>query len=260
MGLARCIAEGPGRMLLIGAGGGSVVKDFAAEGWGVDAVEIDPVVVEMAREHFGLADSEARVFVMDGRQFLISHDERYDLIAMDAFGSSSIPFHLVTQEVFGLIASRLKPGGLLAINLESNGWDGPVVKAVAATLKPHFGEVLALPAEPSRKDLGNVVLFASNSPLELRPDPEGKPNGRFDCEGLLLEPRRESRLEPEIRSRHGGRAGIDRRSEPGRPVVGGHEPGGPAGSPQLLQRARIELLLAPASANRAGPKAVPAQG
>ena len=182
MGLARCIAEGPGRMLLIGAGGGSVIKDFAAEGWGVDAVEIDPVVVKMAREHFGLADSEARVFVMDGRQFLISHDDRYDIIAMDAFGSSSIPFHLVTQEVFGLIASRLKPGGLLAINLESNGWDGPVVKAIAATLKPHFGEVLALPSERSRKDLGNVVLFASNSPLELRPDPEGKPNGRFDCE------------------------------------------------------------------------------
>jgi hypothetical protein len=87
----------------------------------------------------------------------------------------------VTQEVFGLIASRLNPGGVLAINLESHGWDGPVVKAIAATLKPHFAEVLALPAQPSREDLGNVVLLASNSPLELRPDPEGKPGGRFDC-------------------------------------------------------------------------------
>ena len=182
MGLARCIAEGPGRMLLIGAGGGSVIKDFAADGWDVDTVEIDPVVVKMAREHFGLQDSEATVFIMDGRQFLIGRDDRYDVIAMDAFGSSSIPFHLVTREVFGLMASRLNPGGLLAINLESLGWEGPVVRAIAATLRPHFSEVRALPADASREALGNVILFASNSPLELRRDSQGGSGARFDCE------------------------------------------------------------------------------
>lgn len=188
MGLTRCIVAEPGRMLLIGVGGGSLVKDFAADGWGVDAVEIDPVVVEMARAHFGLTEAEGRVFVMDGRQFLIGHDERYDVIAMDAFGSSSIPFHLVTREVFGLVASRLSSGGVLTINLESHGWDGPVVKAIAATLKPHFREVLALPTQRSREDLGNVVLFASNSRLELRPEINGGRKGRFDCEALYRNP------------------------------------------------------------------------
>jgi spermidine synthase len=182
MGLARCISAEPGRMLLIGLGGGSLVKDFAADGWEVDAVEIDPVVVEMAKAHFGLTDAEGSIQVADGRQFLIAHTGRYDVIAMDAFGSSSIPFHLVTQEVFGLVASRLSPQGLLAINLESHGWDGPVVKAIAASLKPHFREVLALPAQPARDQLGNVVLLASNTPLALRPDTAGRRRGGFDCE------------------------------------------------------------------------------
>ena len=182
MGLTRCVAKEPGRMLLIGLGGGSLAKEFAADGWSVEAVEIDPVVVEMARAHFGLAEAEGKVHVMDGRQFLLGQRGTYDVIAMDAFGSSSIPFHLVTREVFGLIASRLAPGGILAINLESDGWEGPVVKAIAATLKPHFREVLALPAQPVRGDLGNVVLLASNSDLALRPDVEEGARGRFDCD------------------------------------------------------------------------------
>ncbi|MDH4305396.1 MAG: fused MFS/spermidine synthase [Nitrospira sp.] len=182
MGLTRCIAEKPGKMLLVGVGGGSVIKDFTADGWRVDAVEIDPVVVKVAHAHFGLEPSEARMFAMDGRQFLIAENGKYDIVAMDAFGSSSIPFHLVTEEAFGLAASRLNPGGIVALNLESKGWDGPVVRAIAATLKQHFKEVLALPTEASRDELGNVVIFASNAALRVRPDLDGK--GRVDCEAL----------------------------------------------------------------------------
>jgi spermidine synthase len=180
MGLARCIAPRPGRLLLVGVGGGSVIKDFAIEGWRIDAVEIDPVVVEMAYEHFGLKSSEARVFTMDGRRFLIAEAGSYDVIAMDAFGSSSIPFHLVTQEAFELIASRLNPGGILALNLESKGWDSPVVQAIAATLKQNFEQVLALPTQDSRDEIGNVVIFASDAMLEFRSEPNG--GGRADCD------------------------------------------------------------------------------
>ena len=180
MGLARCIAEKPGKLLLIGVGGGSVIKDFAMEGWRIDAVEIDPVVVRVAYEHFGLEPSEARVFTMDGRQFLNAEEGNYDVIAMDAFGSSSIPFHLVTRESFGLVASRLNPGGIFALNLESDGWDGPVVRSITATLKQHFNAVVAAPTQFSRDQLGNVVIFASNDPLNFR-SASGN-DGRAGCD------------------------------------------------------------------------------
>jgi spermidine synthase len=154
-------------LLLIGLGGGSVAKNYALAGWSVDAVEIDPVVVGVAYEYFGLDSSEARVFVMDGRKFLNEKNELYDLIVLDAFGSSSIPFHLVTKESFGLAAARLKPDGILAINVEALAWNHILVRSLAATLKTCFQHLLALPISHAPEVIGNIVLFASQNELKL---------------------------------------------------------------------------------------------
>ena len=156
-----------GEMLLVGLGGGSVVKNFARDGWRVDAVEIDPVVTRMARDFFGLSESEARVYTMDGRQYLIGHDKIYNFIVMDAFGSSSIPFHLVTEEAFGLIRSRLAPDGILAMNFEAVGWHDVIVKSLAATANRQFKHVIVLPIAEPPDQLGNLVLLASNRTLAL---------------------------------------------------------------------------------------------
>lgn len=157
----------PGEMLLIGLGGGSVVKNFVRHTWQIDAVEIDPVVTEMAHNYFGLTEDEATVFNMDGRQYLISHEKQYDIIIMDAFGSSSIPFHLVTEEAFGLIRSRLKADGLFAMNMEAVGWDDRIVSALAATAMRQFEHVVVLPIAEPPDQLGNLVMFASDRELEL---------------------------------------------------------------------------------------------
>ena len=82
--LTREFFQRPGDLLLIGLGGGSIVKRFAREGWGVEAIEIDPVVIEFARKHFGLDPSEGVIYPMDGRHFLLTQDKTYDVIVMDA--------------------------------------------------------------------------------------------------------------------------------------------------------------------------------
>jgi len=167
MDQTKSFFEKPQNLLLIGLGGGSVVKNFAKDGWGVDAVEIDPVVIEVAQNHFGLESSECNIFQMDGRQYLQQHEKTYEIIAMDAFGSSSIPFHLVTAEAFALIASRLKPDGVLAINIEALGWHHILVQSLTATLKKSFSQVLALPTNPSSERIGNIIILASNRELKL---------------------------------------------------------------------------------------------
>jgi hypothetical protein len=48
---------------------------------------------------------------MDGREFFLTTDRQYDLVLLDAFGSSSIPFHLVTREAFAWW-SHMKPGAV----------------------------------------------------------------------------------------------------------------------------------------------------
>jgi len=94
----RNLFDAPGKVCLVGLGGGSVAKSYAHTGWDVDAVEIDPEIAAVARQHFGLTDDEAHVFLMDGRRYFRTTPETYDLVILDAFGSSSIPFHLVTRE------------------------------------------------------------------------------------------------------------------------------------------------------------------
>jgi spermidine synthase len=110
---------------------------------------------------------------MDGRQYLLAQEKNYEIIAMDAFGSSSIPFHLVTAEAFALIASRLKPDGVLVINIEVLGWHHILVRSLAATLKKSFSQVLALPAYQSPEKIGNIVMLASNRELKLNRPVEG---------------------------------------------------------------------------------------
>ena len=81
----------------------------------------------------------------DGRRFLLSTSGIYDMIVLDAFGSSAIPFHLASREVFALIAYRLAPDGVFVLNVQSIGWNGTIVRSLAATLGTQFPNVLALP-------------------------------------------------------------------------------------------------------------------
>jgi spermidine synthase len=165
--VARGMFAQPGRALVVGLGGGSVVKNFHRYDWKVEAVEIDGVVTKIAREYFGLTEKEADVYEMDARQFFISYDKTYDLIVMDAFGSSSIPFHLVTEEAFALVKSRLAAEGVLAMNVEGVGWRDQLVVSLAATAQRSFKFVTVLPiAEPPDK-IGNLILIAADRPIEL---------------------------------------------------------------------------------------------
>lgn len=165
--IAKRLYAQPGEMLLVGLGGGSVVKSFGRDGWTVEAVEIDPTVTRMAYKWFGLEPSEAKVYDMDARQYFLTHEKKFELIVMDAFGSSSIPFHLVTKESFGLVKSRMQDDGVLAMNIEAVGWDDIIVRSLTVTLRQKFEHVLALPIAEPPNQIGNLILLAADRPLEL---------------------------------------------------------------------------------------------
>ena len=179
--LAAGFYESPGRLLLVGLGGGSLVRQYARKGWSIDAVEIDPAVTRIARSYFGFDPSQTRVYHMDGREFLMEHNEVYDLIIVDAFGSSSIPFHLVTREAFAQFKCRLAPGGVIALNVIAVGWHDTLVHSLAATLNEEFSRVLVLPMAEPPDQLGNLILLASNRELALDWEPP-VPMDRFSPE------------------------------------------------------------------------------
>ena len=180
--IAADLSPERGRLLLLGLGGGGAAELFARRGWQVDAVELDPVVPGLAAGFFGLKPHHAHVIVAEGRQFLERSRDRYDVIFFDAFGSASIPFHLVTRECFAQAKARLAPDGIFLINVETVGWQDPLVHALFATLRHDFRTVLALPTAEPPDQLGNVVLMAADRDLDIAPERLGDPVGTLSDE------------------------------------------------------------------------------
>jgi len=165
MEIPKFMFEQPGDAVLVGLGGGSVARNYYRAGWRVDSVEIDPYMKRIAEEYFSCDAESSGVHVMDGRQYFMLTDKQYDLVLLDAFGSSSIPFHLVTTEAFGLVKQHMKPDAVLAMNIEARTWHDILVHSLAATLKQHFAHVLALPTAEPPNTLGNLIMLASDRDL-----------------------------------------------------------------------------------------------
>lgn len=121
MGVAY--AKEAASMLQIGMGGGNISMYLhdAMPQMQIDEVEIDPAVVDVAKEYFNFKETELlRAHVIDGRKFLMNTDKKYDLILLDAYRGSFVPFHLLTVEFFEEVKKHLNPGGVVVQNIEPN--------------------------------------------------------------------------------------------------------------------------------------------
>jgi spermidine synthase len=157
-------------VLYIGLGGGSAPKrtwrDFP--GVRLDAVELDPEVVDVAYEYFELPrDPRLNVEVEDGRRYVARSDERWDVIVIDAFYSDSIPFHLATREFLELAKSRLTPGGTIVTNIIGavRGPDSRLFRSMLRTYRAVFPTVAIHPVlDAGGNDLRairNIILVAA---------------------------------------------------------------------------------------------------
>jgi spermidine synthase len=112
----------PRRILVLGLGGGTLpmALDEILPEARIDAVEIDPAVVRVAREFFGFAPSpRVSVFDQDARVFVkraLQKGETYDLILLDAFTGEYIPEHLMTREFLAETRQLMSAGGVVAAN------------------------------------------------------------------------------------------------------------------------------------------------
>ncbi len=121
--LARAVVPDAQRALVIGLGGGTVVKQLWRDcpDLHIDAVEIDPEVARLARSHFAVPDDERlTVIVGDGRAVLESATEPYDILIVDAFDDDRVPPHLLTEEFARHAYGHLTEQGVLAYNVHGS--------------------------------------------------------------------------------------------------------------------------------------------
>ncbi len=163
VGLALC-AE-PGRILVVGLGGGTLPMFLRKHypGAVIDAVDIDPDVVHVAKQFFGFReDDRMRAHVDDGRRFIEQSRQPYDMIFLDAYGSDQVPAHLTTQEFLQAVRRAVKPDGVVIGNLWGRG-SNPLFDSMVRTYREVFDELFILDVSGAN----NKILLALPRPQPL---------------------------------------------------------------------------------------------
>lgn len=143
------------KILVLGMGTGTFAeqcrKYFPAAQ--ITGVEIDEKITALARKYFALP-TDAEVVTYDGRAFLQSDANRYDVILVDAFQDISPPFQMSSLEFFTLVRDHLVDGGILVVNMNMRG-------GLNDCLTDTIGQVLPAVRTIDAKNVTNRVLFAS---------------------------------------------------------------------------------------------------
>jgi hypothetical protein len=150
------------RVLHVGGGACALPRALAAEdpGGRQEVCEVDPDVLALAREQFGLRRTRGlRVRVVDGRAFIAAQPRgSWDAIAIDAFIAATIPRTLITVQALA-DASRVAPLALVNVLDDRSARE---VRTVAAGLAAAYPRVWALGGRA-----GNTVVVGSLAALDL---------------------------------------------------------------------------------------------
>jgi len=190
--MTALLAEEPRTVLVVGFGAGVTAGTFVTHPSveRIVIVEIEPLVTDVAADFFSqhnhdvLRDPRVELIHDDGRHFLLTTDETFDLITAD-------PIHpwmkgaaaLYTQEYFELASKHLNPGGVITQWVPLYETTDEVVKSELATFFRVFpqGTVWGNTKEGLGYDL---VLAAKNGRQTIDIDALTDRLGRFDHAGV----------------------------------------------------------------------------
>ncbi len=160
----------PRSLLVIGLAGGTVPTLYA-RAFGpmrMVGVELDPGIIRVAYRYFGLGDLPfLQAMAGDGRLYLALSDERFDVIAVDAYRPTYIPFHLTTVEFFRLAHAHLTPEGVVAVNAARTRDDFRLVEVLSSTMREVFPTVFVVDEPIGDAAWGNSLVVGTKRPVQV---------------------------------------------------------------------------------------------
>jgi len=163
------------RALLIGGAAGGLAEALKYPGVKVDDVELDPEIVRLSllylpkKDRAGLEDPRVRVFYQDGRTFLQSSGDTYDLVIIDLPEPANARVNrFYTREFFALARKKLAGEGVFSFRVPSSeNYISPerlrFLATLYRTLNLVFPEVKVVPGETN-------IFLASSASLTLDPE------------------------------------------------------------------------------------------
>jgi len=157
------LVEKPGRILILGLGGASMQRYLyrLLPDARIETAELDPAILKVASSYFFFHEDERQVVHLgDGRKFIENSNDKYDIIFLDAFSATSIPYALSTQEFLRAVKDRLAPGGIVCANL---WYTASEYRDMLKTYADVFPELHLLKSAGS----GNMILVAYPQKAEI---------------------------------------------------------------------------------------------
>ena len=153
------------RVAVVGLAAGTIARQYTAA-YGpiaIDGVEIDPAIVDVGRRYFGMDETNLNVYAGDGRTFMRTTTQTYDVVMVDAFQQPYMPFHLTTREFLEEIKAHLSPTGVVTFTTGHTCTDYRLTQAFVNTLSQVFPSVYTLDVPSSL----NTEVFATMQPTTL---------------------------------------------------------------------------------------------
>jgi hypothetical protein len=154
------------KVCIIGLGAGTIPHEFTqvyGSSVSIDGVEIDGDIVNMGRKYFSMNEPNLHVTVQDGRYFIQTTAQKYDVVGIDAYQQPYVPFQLTTKEFFSEVKSHLTPTGVAVINAGRTSHDFRLVNALSQTMRSVFSNVYIIDTE--RFD--NSIIIGTNAHTAL---------------------------------------------------------------------------------------------
>ncbi len=161
-------SAGPVRLGVVGLGVGTL-SAYGRAGDTVRFYELDPDVLTLAKSHFSYLTSSPSTleFVMGDARLSMERElargapQHYDVLAIDAFSSDSIPVHLITREAIELFMQHVAPDGFLAIHISNRFLDlKPVLANIAQATGLTARLVTDSPTDAGSASMTDWVLIA----------------------------------------------------------------------------------------------------
>ncbi|MCB0401734.1 MAG: fused MFS/spermidine synthase [Flavobacteriales bacterium] len=158
------------KTLLMGLGGGTLYKKLEENNYKTDVVELDERIAEVSKDFFFIEPSTS-IIVDDGRHYLNTTKQAYDVVIYDLFHAETPPSHIMTREAFGEVKNALSENGILAINFFGfiNGSKGKAARSIYKTLLAS-GFQVRLYATPGEEQNRNLLFICSRQELKAKND------------------------------------------------------------------------------------------
>jgi hypothetical protein len=171
LAIAARQSRGPVRLGVVGLGVGTL-SAYGRAGDVVRFYELDPDVLELAQNRFWylkatpatleFALGDARLSME--RELKLNQSQRFDVLAIDAFSSDSIPVHLITKEAIEIYAREIAADGIIAVHVSNRFLDlKPVLANIGAATGLAVRLISDAPSDESGASNTDWVLIARDA-------------------------------------------------------------------------------------------------